>query len=239
MRMNLDFELESCKFPIESRRVALSFFKSALERDDINLFEKIFSKSESIMNDYVFSLFIPIKRIDEETIFLKNPRMNICFSTDDVSLGISFYNAFNGSLNKPLKKNDLGYKLKKISMLQEESIINPIIKVKFKTPLLVREYLGNEKMEVYLGPHDEGFERRLEEIVAAQIKILKPELSLNTSIKIKADCVKKVVIKHYGQTIDGYTGTYYLEANPAVLNYLYNSGIGSRRSQGFGMFDPI
>ena len=129
--------------------------------------------------------------------------------------------------------------LKKINMLNEESIVKSEIKVKFISPLLVREFLDKGDVELYLGPDDERFEERLNDIVAVQIKELKPGLKLEGKILIEPISTKKIVIKHYGQLIDGYGGIYCLKSNPAVLDYLYKSGVGSRRSHGFGMFDLI
>jgi len=239
MRLKLDFELYSNEFPIESRRVALSFFKAALEQYDQALFKNMFSKSKSIMKDYVFSLYLPIKKIEDEKIILKNPRIHIYFSTDDLSLGVNFYNAFNACLNKKLKNKGLSYMLKKINMIYEETIVNSEINVKFMSPLLVRDFLEKGDSELYIGPDDERFEKRLNEIVAVQIKELKSGLGLKGKISIEPINTKKTVIKHYGQFIDGYGGIYCLKSNPEILNYLYKSGVGSRRSHGFGMFNLI
>ena len=47
------------------------------------------------------------------------------------------------------------------------------------------------------------------------------------------------MVKHYGKYIDVTTGMFEIQANKRILQYLYNSGIGSRSSAGFGMVDLV
>ena len=47
----------------------------------------------------------------------------------------------------------------------------------------------------------------------------------------------KYVTTYKGIYINGWRGEYALEGNPEYLNFLYYSGIGSRNSSGFGMFE--
>ena len=50
---------------------------------------------------------------------------------------------------------------------------------------------------------------------------------------------KKVIIKFYEKQIECSAGTFKLEGNKELLNYLYKAGIGSKHSAGFGMFQLI
>ena len=59
------------------------------------------------------------------------------------------------------------------------------------------------------------------------------------SIKITPIRPKKTVVKHYNQFIESSIGSFILEGNPAVLDYLYKACVGSRRSSGFGLFEVI
>ena len=59
----------------------------------------------------------------------------------------------------------------------------------------------------------------------------------NLSIqKIKCDTVVK---KTFGTCISCSKGIFQISAKPETLDFLYKSGVGSRRSEGFGMFDVI
>ncbi|MCC8075170.1 MAG: hypothetical protein LIO95_04380, partial [Clostridiales bacterium] len=42
-----------------------------------------------------------------------------------------------------------------------------------------------------------------------------------------------------GNYITGYGGSFQLGGDPALLDLLYNAGLGGKNAQGFGMFDPV
>ena len=50
---------------------------------------------------------------------------------------------------------------------------------------------------------------------------------------------KKVVSKIKGSWVTAYHGSFHLEADPLVTQFLYDTGLGSKNSQGFGMFDIL
>ena len=47
----------------------------------------------------------------------------------------------------------------------------------------------------------------------------------------------KVVTRYKGFYVTGWRGSYLLSAEPQVLDLLYQTGLGSRNAQGFGLFD--
>lgn len=49
----------------------------------------------------------------------------------------------------------------------------------------------------------------------------------------------KVVTKYKGVMMTGWKGIYVIEGAPEDLNFLYNTGIGCKNSQGFGMFEIL
>jgi len=49
--------------------------------------------------------------------------------------------------------------------------------------------------------------------------------------------VKKIVTKYKGIWITAYHGNFTLSGNNENLNFVYNTGLGCKNSQGFGMFD--
>ena len=50
---------------------------------------------------------------------------------------------------------------------------------------------------------------------------------------------RKTVVSFKNILINSSIGEYILEGNSELLNILYKTGIGSRRSEGFGMFEVI
>lgn len=49
----------------------------------------------------------------------------------------------------------------------------------------------------------------------------------------------KVVTRFKGFYLTGWRGRYLLQGEPAVLDLLYQTGLGSRNAQGFGLFDLV
>ena len=49
----------------------------------------------------------------------------------------------------------------------------------------------------------------------------------------------KTVVNTFGNKITGNVGIYQLTGDVHILNLLYQLGIGSRRSQGFGMYEIV
>lgn len=49
----------------------------------------------------------------------------------------------------------------------------------------------------------------------------------------------KVVTRYRGTIIEGWKGKYELEGSPELLDFLYQTGLGAKNAQGFGMFDVI
>ena len=50
---------------------------------------------------------------------------------------------------------------------------------------------------------------------------------------------KKVIVTHYGCKIETTVGILLLEGNETILSYFLRAGIGSRKSEGFGMLELL
>ena len=58
------------------------------------------------------------------------------------------------------------------------------------------------------------------------------------SISLAEGCIPKKQVTTFKNTrINGWFGEYLLEGTPQVLDLLYNTGLGSKNSHGFGMFE--
>ena len=73
-----------------------------------------------------------------------------------------------------------------------------------------------------------------------EIFLEKLEIPLSTEgfsiVPIKG---KKIVTDIFGRKTDANIGIYKLTGSPQLLNLLYQSGMGSRRSEGHGKFEVI
>ena len=50
---------------------------------------------------------------------------------------------------------------------------------------------------------------------------------------------KKIIVKFYEKKIETTSGIFKISGDKQLLKYLYDAGMGSKRSSGFGMFQII
>lgn len=96
-----------------------------------------------------------------------------------------------------------------------------------------------ENKDYYYSFENEKFEETLKMNVKEQLKITKFPKEIIDTIKITPIKAKKVIIKFYEKQIECSTGIFELKGDIELLNYLYKTGIGSKHSAGFGMFQIV
>lgn len=91
----------------------------------------------------------------------------------------------------------------------------------------------------YYAPDEEGFLTAIETNALRKWQGLYPDVPIEFSIKLGGGDWKRQVTTFKGTYITAWTGRFALHGAPHVLAFLYNTGLGARNSQGFGIFDPI
>ena len=252
MRIKLHFELENKIIPKDYRVLILSFIKHSLEKNFEKSYKEIY-ESKPIMKFFTFSVYLPKPKIEKDKIELDKNYFNAVFSIYDNKRFIEFYNSFNSMIIKnneenkehpyPLKDNKM--RLKNITMENEKIITSNRAIIKFLSPLVVRkheEITINEKRkgkDIYLDFNDSDFNEQLNYSVTRLIKDLKLN-GVNSNIKLEpCKSARKTVVDFKNVLIHSSIGEYIISGESELLNILYKTGIGSKRSGGFGMFDII
>ena len=103
---------------------------------------------------------------------------------------------------------------------------------------MVRKHEAQDNSDVYYIYNHPDFGKTLKKNV--EIFLEKLEIPLSTEgfsiVPIKG---KKIVADIFGRKTDANIGIYKLTGSPQLLNLLYQSGMGSRRSEGHGKFEVI
>ena len=87
--------------------------------------------------------------------------------------------------------------------------------------------------------NDSDFNEQLNYSVTRLIKDLKLN-GVNSNIKLEpCKSARKTVVDFKNVLIHSSIGEYIISGESELLNILYKTGIGSKRSGGFGMFDVI
>lgn len=242
MRFTLTLELKEKAFPIEYRKLILSYIKNALSECNSGKYYNEFFK-DTIQKDYCFSVILPKAKFNKEKIELEGNEIKILFSTEDKKkVGLILFSAFIGQKNKvyPLE-NSNSMTLKNIKNEKQEEIINSkaIFKTTIGSGLCVRDHDKESNKDIYYVYSDKEFREKLKVILNNEV--IKAGFTEEEASEIKVNPIqcKKVVVKHYRRYIDTTTGMFEIQGNNDILQHFYNVGIGSRKSAGFGMLDLV
>ncbi len=240
MRLKIDLELKNAQLPLDYRPSIISLFKHCLTVYENS---KHYSNYYEIGKDkpFTFAVGIPSSTFTKKMILVQNRKIDITFSTGDMGTGIVFFNALLMQKNKgyPLAYEN-SMIVKNILIEKEFAITTSSIDVIFKSPLCVREHIKESNKDIYYSYEKEGFNEAFNKVLEAQIA---NSNTLPTSIlegfsMIPIEC-KKTVVRHHSQFIEVTLGMFRLTGNIALLNYLYTSGVASRKSSGFGLIEII
>ena len=235
MKILLQFQLKNNKLPIDYRRVILSFFKKALsEIADGKYYEKYYFKPER--RNFSFALNLPNPKFSKSEITLGKNEFRITFSTSDKMTGFVFMSAFikqkGNNFSAPLENVFI---LTNISQIGDKTASSSTALVKMLSPLCIREHSRDENKNSYYSVASESFEKKANKIIKEQLIESGFDDKRVKGFSIKPLNSKKTVVFHYGNYIECSLGEFVLNGDKAIINYLLQSGIGSRKSAGFGL----
>ena len=238
MRFYLTFELEKSSLPKDYRRIILSYIKKSLtEILDGRYYSQYFK--DNIQKDFCFSLKLPKAKFTKDEIILEDNSIKVLFTSDDrQKTGLLLQQAFMKQKNKKfLITNQNSITLKQIHQQREQKITSS--KVIFKTyGLCIRDHNKETNKDNHYVYSDEKFNEQLKVVLKNQISQTVFSKDIVDSIKFSPINCKKVLVKHYDTYVDTTVGSFLLEGNPLLLQYLYDVGMGSRNTM-FGYLDLL
>ena len=123
----------------------------------------------------------------------------------------------------------------------KKTIADSHIIARMRSPLCIsRTFIENEqKKPLYLQPFDLEFSDYLCSNFSKKYQAayhIQPDTPVSIS-PYKVSPRDKYVTRFKGVYITAWKGLYHISSSPEVLTFLYDVGLGSRNSQGFGLFD--
>lgn len=238
MRLEADFEMNTNWLVKDYRRIFMSLIKSVFTNYDPLLCTYLYGTQEEkkiVYKPFTFFVrFHDYEGIDEKRILCGN-RLSFTFSSNDEKLFVAFYNGLLQGKKIVIGKNyPIVFTLKGIHLLPEKKITSE--KVMFKTiaPVLVN-ITGND---FYLLPSQPEFPDAFKKNITIQATCF--HINCNEDmIQYKIDAMKRLCVSHFKQTMTSWLGKFTLEAPIDVLQMIYDTGLGIRRSQGFGLLEII
>ena len=115
------------------------------------------------------------------------------------------------------------------------------IRIQMRTPICVCSTDPESRKTYYYDPSEEEFYREAADNFCRKYYACCQEVPCD-GIRLSPVAVSdrdKVVAKFKDFYLTGWKGKYLLEGEPEYLDFLYQTGIGARNSQGFGLFDIV
>lgn len=235
MKIQLKFEFQDNSIPKNYRAVLLSFFKHSLSKYNEELFAKNYSEKYSIKN---FCFAVYMKNSDFTGDNVKFDEFAVNFSIADFSDGIDWYNSFvkMKNIEYPLPMNNK-MTLKSVKIENHKEIKDNIILIKMLSPIAVRKVV--DAKSIYYSCFDDKFIPVLKDNILTMLSLFTEIDKDKIPLEIVPIKPKKTVTYAFGSNITANLGIYKIASDTMFLNLIYMLGIGSRRSEGFGMFEVI
>lgn len=239
MKILLTFLTKGEKFPLDYRRVFLSFFKKSLSSvADGKYFEKYYGCYKR--RPFTFTVSLKSPDFSGEYIRLGDNRVRLGFSTGDSLTGFVFMSAFINMKDKPFPlEGGNSMVLKSVNTAKDKTVQGNSALIKMLSPLCVRQHDSALNRDAYYSVASEDFAEKCHEVISEQLisEGFSKELAESAEL-IPVNC-KKTVVKHYGCYIECSIGEFAVNADKAVINYFLQYGVGSRKSSGFGFAELI
>ena len=125
--------------------------------------------------------------------------------------------------------------------IMDDTVEEEELYIKMRTPICVYSTDSTSGKTYYLTPQEEGFyELIIENFLRKYIAYYGVEPKEGIWIEPVYITEKdKFVTNYKGTYISGWKGEYHLLGQRKYLDFLYQTGLGSKNAQGFGMFDII
>lgn len=238
MRIKADFELNTNWLIKDYRRIFVSLIKSIFTTYDPLLINQLYGGEESkrkVNKPFTFSVYFPdFKKIETDKVVCGN-KANLIFSSNNELLLTAFYNGLKSQSKRVIGTNSpIEFNLKYVLLLPNHSIKGNKILFKTLSPILINK----ENTDLYIDPTNTEFDLYFKRSIINQAATFNVPCRIeNITYEIKS--MKKLPLSHYHQTMTSWLGEFILGAPVEVLRLVYDTGIGVRRSQGFGMLEVI
>lgn len=237
MRFKLDCILQDKIIPKDHNRLIVSFFKSALESYDKEIYNYFYSDPKE--KDMTFSCYFQLEKFVTDSIILRDKEFSITISVENMLEAIHFYNAFIKVKGKEFKfGKDNKFKFIRLTKLKEKEIDKNIAVFKILSPVLIGEHNKETNKTWY---HLLNDEKGLDVLKKNLIYTLSPRFTKEKveNIEIIPLDIKKTVVSCYGMSFSASRGMFAVRGDKEILNYMYKAGFGSKKSLGFGLLNCI
>ena len=123
----------------------------------------------------------------------------------------------------------------------ESPFFSSFMKIYMLSPITVYSTLYSierKKKTYYYSPYEKEFSILIDDNAKKKHSLLYKR-EIKSSLKIKPIKVKEVILKYKDFVIKSWSGSFRLNGPKTLIKTVYETGLGSKNSQGFGMFEVI
>lgn len=133
------------------------------------------------------------------------------------------------------------YRIKDVEVALTNTVIRDSrVRIRQISPVLAYSTIDEDGHTYYYNPEEYGFyELTRQNALKRYSAIMGGSIDDIAFRPVSVRNKDKVVTRYQGIVMSGWKGKYELEGDPKLIDFLYQTGLGSKNAQGFGMFDVI
>ncbi|HQA84690.1 MAG TPA: CRISPR-associated endoribonuclease Cas6 [Erysipelotrichaceae bacterium] len=234
MRLKIVFKKENCCLPLNYQSSIQGLIYDSLSKEKEGKFYHEVGYGENKLKLFVFSSLIGKKIIDfkNRKIYFEDEFVLYISSEDERFLQILF-NYFN--VNKKVVLANQVIDIARVDILSLRSF-KGIKEVEIYTLSPIVTYTTENNFVTYFAPSDDDFEELVKNNLEKKFDSIGIKKDVNFKIT-KVISEKSHVVKFKNTTYKGYTANMIVEVDSPTLSLLYNTGMSSKGSAGFGMIE--
>ena len=246
MRLKITFESEShIKIPIHYNYHVQSFIYRNLDRI---LAERLHDEGIPLgkrrFKFFTFSRLFSPKRKRNGTNWIFSPPLTFYIAARDVNILESF--ALHLVKLQVARLARVSVTVRSIEVIKPAEFSEELV-IKTLSPITVYSTLltpQGKKKTYYYSPFEKEFNELLKANLQRKFKaIYGMEPTEKDDIfeiePLKVSVKNEAIIKYKGTIIKGWTGIYKMKISKSYFDIAYNTGLGSKNSQGFGMIEVV
>ena len=231
----LYFQLDKpCLHTADYRQVFCTVIKTLIRRYDRNLYNHTFVMGKE--PDFSWTVKFPKRKFSTDHIEFSENIIKLVLSLYDKdinSFGIGL--ACTSTLNQRFKIGSDVMHLVKCQVAQHQPIVSDscLFRTVPGAPILLRDY--NSRGEVFYTCANPRFSRELYLSICNKLRAAHFPPQMIDTLSLELVRGQECITTYYSTAIKGTHGVLKLSADPDILLYLQQTGIGSFASEGYGM----
>ena len=247
MRFEIPITIESRTNPDQIATIPMSYqgnflalIKHEMAATNQEAYQKLYQ--QPTRKNFAMSLSFPNAKFDTKnhTIQLRPKRnVTLAFTTSDTILGVIYFNVFQNLMHSsPLNYNDYyTITFHKAHMVKLPKIYGSSAIFKTTSPIMITNKIDNHKYKM-LTIENDWESGEFMNAIKRELKFRLQNSPLHDTVdnmELIPLKTKTVIMHAFGQVLIGNTGYLQINANPKLLNYIFEDGLGSKRGSFCGL----